>query len=319
MLLDLKQPGALDVVWRLIDDADVVLHNFRPGVMERLGIGYDEASRRRPGIIYVSITAYGEGPWGTRPGYEGFGQASTGIAARQGGDGRPNLQPFPVNDYGTGLSAAFAATLALYHRSRTGQGQQGAAALAYTGTILQSPYMQLYEGKEWGEPAGPGARGFGPLQALYRAADGWFYLGASESQLAALASVDGLAGIGGLAGDTLMAALDARFATASVATWCGRIQAKGLGAHRLVGMRELMSDPWVIAHGLSVTREHDTGEVITTVGPPARLSRTPVNVGRAAASPGADGLDVLASIGMAHEAERLAAAGAFRREPLPVA
>ena len=319
MLLDLKQPGALDVVWRLLDDADVVLHNFRPGVMERLGIGYDEVSRRRPDIIYVSITAYGDGPWGARPGYEGFGQASTGIAARQGGDGRPSLQPFPVNDYGTGLSAAFAATLALYHRERTGQGQQGAAALAYTGTILQSPYLQLYEGKQWDEPAGPRARGFAPLQALYRAADGWFYLGASESQLAMLASIDGLAGIEGLAGDTLMAALDARFATANVATWCERIAARGLGAHRLVGMRELMSDPWVIARGLSVTREHDTGEVITTVGPPARLSRTPVNVGRAAASPGADGIDVLASIGMAHEAERLSGAGAFWREPLPVA
>src|SRR4029453_16017028 len=103
--------------------------------------------------------------------------------------------PSPGNDYGTGLAAAFAATLALYHRERTGQGQQGAAALAYTGTILQSPYLQLYAGKQWDEPASPRARGYTPLQALYRAADGWFYLGASESQLAMLASLDGLAGI----------------------------------------------------------------------------------------------------------------------------
>jgi crotonobetainyl-CoA:carnitine CoA-transferase CaiB-like acyl-CoA transferase len=78
-------------------------------------------------------------------------------------------------------------------------------------------------------------------------------------------------------------------------------------------------NPWVIARGLGVTREHDAGEVITTVGPPARLSRTPVNVGRASASRGADGINVLASIGMADEAERLAATGAFWREQLPIA
>ncbi len=299
MLLDLKKPGALDVMWRLLDDTDVVVHNFRPGVMERLGIGYEEVSRRRPGIIYIAVTAYGAGPWGTRPGYEGFGQASTGMAARQGGDARPLGQPFAVNDYGTGLSSAFAATLALYYRERTGQGQQGAAALAYTGTILQSPYLQQYEGKKWDEPAGPAARGFGPLQALYRAADGWFYLGADKGQLAALASIEGLGGIEALTGDALMAALDARFLSATADAWCERLVARGIGAHRLVGMPELMSDPWVIAHGLSVTREHDTGEVITTVGPSVRMSGTPADVGRAAASPGADGLEVLASIGLA--------------------
>lgn len=116
-----------------------------------------------------------------------------------------------------------------------------------------------------------------------------------------------------------MAALDQRFAGESVETWCTRLTAVGLGAHRLVSVNELMSDPWVIAHGLSVTREHDTGEFVTTVGPPARLSRTPVDVGRPAASPGADGLDVLKSVGMADEAERLAASGAFWREPLPIA
>jgi crotonobetainyl-CoA:carnitine CoA-transferase CaiB-like acyl-CoA transferase len=318
MLLDLKAPGALDVMWRLLDEADVVVHNFRPGVMERLGVGYDEVQQRRPGIIYVSVTAYGAGPWGTRPGYEGFGQASTGVAARQGGDGRPAGQPFAVNDYGTGLSAAFAATLALFHRERSGKGQQGAAALAYTGTILQSPYLQLYEGKKWDEPKGPTARGFGPLQALYRASDGWFFLGAHPTQLAELACVEGLGGIEAFSGDALTAALDERLAQATVSEWCERLTARGIGAHRVVGVPELMQDPWVVAHGLSVTREHDTGEVITTVGPSVRMSATPVEVGRAAASPGADGVDVLASIGMADEAERLEASRAFWRTPVPV-
>ena len=317
MLLDLKKPGALDVIWRLIEDADVVVHNFRPGVMERLGIGYDEADRRRPGIIYVSVTAYGAGPWGTRPGYEPFGQAAAGVAARQGGDGRPGNQPFAVNDYGTGLSTAFAATMALYHRERTGRGQQGTAALAYTSTILQSPYLQLYEGKKWDEPAGPSARGFGPLQRLYRASDGWFYLGARKSQLAAVAGIEGLAGIEMLPDEALIATLDERFVSEPVATWCERLTARDIGAHRLVAVSEFMDDPWVVAHGLSVTRVHDSAELITTTGPSVRLSATPADVGRPASSPGADGIDVLSEIGLVGEVDRLSATGAFWREPLP--
>ena len=72
------------------------------------------------------------------------------------------------------------------------------------------------------------------------------------------------------------------------------------------------------AHGLSVTRLHDTGEQVTTVGPVARLSRTPVDAGRAAPAPGADGIDVLQSVGLTSQLPTLEASGAFRREPLPV-
>ena len=318
MLLNLKQDGARDVMDRLLADADVVVHNFRPGVMERLGLGYDEVSRAHPGIVYVSVTAYGAGPWGGRPGYEGFGQASTGMAERQGGDGKPEGQPFAVNDYGTGLSSAFAALLALYHRERTGEGQQGMAALAFTGTSLQSPFLHLYEGKQWTEPRGSSARGYGPLQSLYQAKDGWFYLGASEAQRNALAGVQGLAGIESLEGDACAEALAERFASDAVAAWCERLVAAGVGAHRLATVPELMNDPWVIEHGLSVTRPHDSGEVITTIGPSPRLSATPATVGRAASTPGADGEAILGELGLASEADRLVASGAFWREQLPI-
>ena len=319
ILLDLKRPGAVDIVWRLIDDSDVVINNFRPGVLERLGLGYAEASRRKPGIIYVSVSAYGPGPWGGRPGYEPFGQASTGMSMRQGGDGRPTMQPFAVNDYGTGLSAALAAVFALFHRERTGQGQEGEASLAYTGLILQSPYAQLYEGKRWDEPRGPGARGVSPLQRLYEASDGWFFLGGKPSQLADLARVDGLDGVDGLAGATLEAELERRFVAAPRAAWQRSIAAVGLGIHEVTAVKDLMAAPWVIQHGLSVTRLHDTGEEITTVGPAARLSSTPATVGRPAATPGADGLAVLDRLGLIDAAERLASEGAFATANHPMA
>lgn len=318
MLLDLKRPGARDVMDRLLADADVVVHNFRPGVMERLGLGYEAVSERHPGIIYVSVTAYGPGPWGGRPGYEGFGQAATGMADRQGGDGRPEGQPFAVNDYGTGLASAFAAMLALYHRERTGQGQQASAALAFTGTILQSPYLQLYDGKRWDEPRGGQVRGFGPLQSLYQAADGWFFLGAQEHQQEALARVEGLGTAAGLAGSALREALEHAFVAESRDTWCERLREVGIGALPVATVTDVMADPWVVEHGLSVTRQHDTGEVITTVGPSPRLSGTPPTVGRAAATPGADGEALLHELGLGSHVEALIAGGAFWRQPLPV-
>ena len=318
MLLDLKRPGVREVMERLLAHTDVVLHNFRPGVMERLGLGYEEVHARHPGIIYTSITAYGAGPWGGRPGYEGFGQAATGMAARQGGAGRPEGQPFAVNDYGTGLSAALGTLFALYHRARTGEGQQTAAALAYTGSLLQSPYLQRYAGKHWDEPQGSEVRGCGPLQSLYRAADGWFALGASETQRRRLAAVAEIEAIDVTDDAALAAALDQRFASADVETWVRRLRDAGLGAHAVANVAALMADPWVVAHGLSVTRPHDTGEVVTTVGPSVRLSATPAMVGRAAATPGADGVQVIESLGMGDAVQTLLASRALWLAPMPI-
>lgn len=314
MLLDLKHPDGLDVFWRLLESADVVLHNFRPGVLERLGIDYETARRRQPGIIYTSITAFGQGgAWGQRPGYEPFGQAPTGLMDRQGGDGQPAMQPFAVNDYGTGLSSAMATVFALYEREKTGFGQQGEASLAFTGSILQTPFLIDFEGKEWDEPRGSEVRGFTPLQRLYRATDGWFFVGAGADQLAVLAKVAGLSNADASQPAELAAALERCFAEHTVDQWCTLLVSAGIGAHRLVQIADLMRDPWVIAHGLSVTRPHDTGETITTVGPPARFSRTPVHVGVPAASPGADGPAVLRDIGFSPEDVQLIVAGGALR------
>ncbi len=299
VLLNLKEPGGLDVFWRLLADADIVLHNFRPGVLERLGIGYETAKARRPSIIYVAITAYGPGgSWSQRPGYEPFGQAPTGLMDRQGGDGQPAMQPFAVNDYGTGLSSAMAAVFALYERERTGEGQEGDAALTFTGSILQSPFLIDFDGKRWDEPRGSAPRGFAPLQRMYLASDGWFYCGASADQQPLLDRIEGLEGTGTFEGPALAAELERRFAQQPVQNWCSALISVGIGAHRLVTIHELMKDPWVEAHGLSVTRSHDTGEMIRTVGPSSRLSRTPVRIGTPAATPGADGMTVLKRLGL---------------------
>jgi crotonobetainyl-CoA:carnitine CoA-transferase CaiB-like acyl-CoA transferase len=304
MLLDLATADGRDVLWRLVDGADVVMQNFRLGVADRLGIGYEQVKARRPDVVYgsVSFAGYG-GPWERLPGYEPNAQAATGMAARMGGaSGPPGPQPFAPNDYATGLLGAFALGLALFHRRRGGQGQHVQTSLVAAATLLQAT---LIPGSN--DAGGPEALGWGPLQRLYRASDGWLFLGARDAEIGRLAALDGLQGIAGLADTALETALQERFAERRVADWVSGLTAAGIGAQRLVSATALMNEPWVIAHGLSLTRVDRRGDAITTIGPPFRLSRTPVVPGALVAPPGADAADVLASLGLSDRLDDLVA------------
>ncbi len=316
ILLDLKSEAGRDIFWQLVDTADVVAQNYRAGKLEKLGLGYEEIRKRKPVIIYASLNAYGHlGPWATRPGHEQFAQATTGMQRRFGGDGQPSLQPNPVNDYGTGFIGAYSVALALLHRQRTGEGQHVDSALAYTAMTLQSPLMQRYEGKQWDEPRGQEILGSGPLHHAYLAQDGWLFIGAKAADLPRLASVEGLDGgeITSLSGTALEQALTQRFLTNTVDYWVATGTAAGIGAHRcILDLPELMQDPWVAAHELSATREHDEIGLVTTCDPAPRLSATPVCIGRPAPKPGSDAADILAEIGLDHRLDELVASGVIR-------
>jgi crotonobetainyl-CoA:carnitine CoA-transferase CaiB-like acyl-CoA transferase len=316
IMLDLKRPEGLEVFMKLVDSADVVVQNFRKGVAERVGFGYEAVRARKPDIVYGSLNAYGQvGPFAGRPGHEQILQAATGAQERYGGSGRPVLQPYAVNDYGTGFFGALGVALALYHRKRTGEGQHVDGALAYTATMLQSSLMQGYEGRVWDEPRGQDAIGAGPLDRAYRAADAWFYLAARPLDIAASPDLRDLAG---LSGGALAAALEQRFASRPAAEWVERLTACGIGASLFVSARELMSEPWVIDHGLSVTREHSGLGLVTTTGPAARLWRTPPGPGRPAPQPGEDAASILAEIGLQGELHRLVESGVVAGAALPV-
>jgi crotonobetainyl-CoA:carnitine CoA-transferase CaiB-like acyl-CoA transferase len=223
------------------------------------------------------------------------------------------LQPNPINDYGTGFMGAYAVALALLHHRRTGEGQHVDTALAYTAMLHQSPFMQAYAGKRWDEPSGQDRLGSGPLHRAYQARDGWFFIGARQEDTPRLAAVDGLAGIASLHGEVLEQALEAHFRGATVATWVERLTRAGIGAHRhIADLEALMQAPWVTAHGLSLTREHDDIGLVTTCGPAPRLSRTPIDPGQPAPKPGADGPDILTEIGLGDRIEALIEAGVVR-------
>lgn len=306
ILLDVQNPAGQDVFWRLVADADVIVQNFPPGTAERYGIGYDDVRLRRPGIVYVSVSCYGStGPWAPGRGYETQGQAVTGIMARAGGDeGRPAvLGPYNFLDYGTGVLAAFAAALGVYHRTVTGRGRHLRTSLAQAGSYYQARYLLDYRGKTGTEPAGPGALGEGPLQRFYRASDGWFFLGATEADLIRLSGVPGLEfaaearGAGPDSGETdregLGKLLEERFRTGPAAAWVAALQAAGLGAHEVVGLAALMTDPRVRGRGLSVTQVSPEAGEVTMPGIAIKMSATPPRLGEPARQPGADAQEVL--------------------------
>ncbi len=291
LLLDLKQPAGREVLLKLAGHADVVLQNFADGVPERLGIGAATLRIDKPDLIHATVSAYGQqGPWGSRRGYEPLGQAMVGMQWRFGGADSPLMEPLAVTDYGTGILAAFAIGLALYHRARGGGGQAVEVSLAQTGTYLQTPFLQLYPGKSWDEPSGQEALGAGPLQRLYRAANGWCFLGARESDGPALCQAMGL--------DSLSeVALASAFATASVEFWCTKLWPLGIGLHGCPTIQQLINDPWVCAQGLSITRAHEGVGSVTGIGPSIRMAPSPPVPGEPVRPPGADGRAVLAAFG----------------------
>jgi crotonobetainyl-CoA:carnitine CoA-transferase CaiB-like acyl-CoA transferase len=121
LVVDLKRPEGLAVVRRLASRADVLVENFRPGVMDRLGLGYDTLAADNPGLVFVSINGFGsDGPYRDLPAYDGVIQGLVGFAAIQGGAGAPALVRCIAADKTTGTTAVYATLAALFARERNG-------------------------------------------------------------------------------------------------------------------------------------------------------------------------------------------------------
>jgi crotonobetainyl-CoA:carnitine CoA-transferase CaiB-like acyl-CoA transferase len=312
LVVDLKSPAGLEVFNALVKDADVLVQNFRHGVNERLGFGYEAVRKINPNIVYASLNMYGyDGPWAVRPGHEQLGQMGVGPAVRYAGDGEPLLQHVgAINDYGTGLMGAYAVALALYHRERTGEGGHVWTSLAHTAQILQSPFFYDYAQREpWDEASGQEAWGSGALQRYYATSDNWIFFGATGEQKPVLAGIEGLDGFPIAGSDAEIAAfLAERLARTPAAVWTERLTPARIGVHALAKLDEVMADAWVREHGLIISREHKGIGLIDQAGPPPRLSRTPVRPGAPAPPAGANGREILAEHGL--DPDALAAAGA---------
>src|SRR5262249_41007652 len=118
-----KAPRGRECVMRLVADADLVVHQFRPGVAERLGVGYEDVSKLNPTVLYAEMTGFGEkGPWRNARAYDPILQAYTGLSRQQGGDGHPHGVVTPIPDKMSGVIVANAILVGLAERARTGRG-----------------------------------------------------------------------------------------------------------------------------------------------------------------------------------------------------
>ncbi|MDM0107724.1 CoA transferase [Variovorax sp. J22R24] len=183
--LDLKTAAGREVLYRMVKDADILVENYRPGVMKRLGIDYETLSKLNPALVYASISGFGQtGPWASRPGFDLMAQAMSGVMSVTGyPDGPPVKAGVPVADIGCALFATYAVLAAHIGAKASGQGQYIDASLFDSAMAFSVWDVSEY----WGtgrqpEPLGTSNRMSAPYQAM-KASDRYFVMGATNQKL----------------------------------------------------------------------------------------------------------------------------------------
>lgn len=317
VILNLKDEAGRAAFMKLVETADVIVHNFRPGVAQSLGIDYDAVKRRKPDIVYLNLTAFNgprPGPWMNRPGFDPLLQGSTGIQMRYGGEGnRPVLHGWAsCIDYITGYSATYGAVLALLKRRRSGVPDGGdfvTTSLAQGGQLVQAPFMYACEARCSGdEPAGQDAVGEHALHRMYRARDGWVFLGGLAHEMGKLRCVAGLENTPDEdAGEFLEGEIKKR----DVAYWVEVFNEVGLAGHRIDSLEDIREmflhevcddnlDTWDDGCSISIVRftDHPVGSAVD-LAPPAyvRLKNAPVQLLYACPKQGAHTREILGELG----------------------
>jgi len=317
--LDLKAEPDRQRFLALLETADVLLENYRPGTMDRLGLGYDALKTRFPRLIYCAISGFGQtGPERARGGFDLMTQAMSGLMAVCGpADGPPHRLPIAISDVGAGLYATIGILAAVEARHRTGRGQ-------YVETSLFEAAMSLgvYEAAHYfttGEKPpriGQAHRGSSPYQ-VFKTADGWMTFGASQqnfwTRLCTIVELPELATDPRFVtnaervkhNDALVALLQARLETRPTAHWLGELQAAGIPAAPVLTHDQVFTHPQTLARDMVVEVEHAKAGRSRTLGIAVKLSDTPGAVTRAAPTLGQHTDEVLAE----PTRPRLAAAG----------
>jgi formyl-CoA transferase len=146
LTLNLKSEQGKEIIWKLIEDADVVVENFSPGAAGRLGLDYESVRQRKPDIVYCSISGFGqEGPWKNQTAFDLIVQGMSGLMSVTGfEDGQPTRFGVPIADIAAGMFGAYATVAALFHRERTGEGQHIDTSMLGGGIALLSYQAAIY-------------------------------------------------------------------------------------------------------------------------------------------------------------------------------
>ena len=289
LTLNMKAPDGQAILRRLVAKADVVLENFRPGTMERLGFGYDALRKLNPRLIYCAISGFGEsGPEASRPGYDLIVQGESGVMDLTGfADGPPVKVGNSVADLVSGMAAAHGVTLALLSRARTGKGQKVEIGMLDVMASLLTYQAGLY----WNGGGRPARRGnqhpsIVPYE-VFQAQDAYMTLGVANNSL--FDRMCRAIGREELAKDprfdseasrvanreALVPLLNSIFSTRPASDWLKRLDEAGVPAGRIKTVAEVCDSEHLRARGMFVSLNHPKAGAVTAMGVPIRLWDTP--------------------------------------------
>jgi formyl-CoA transferase len=311
LALDLKQPAAREIVRRLVDEADILVENFKPGVMEAWDMGYEALSARNPGLIMLRISGYGQtGPYKDRPGFGVVAEAMGGLRHLSAEPGRvPVRVGVSIGDTLASLHGVIGVLMALQHRHASGRGQVVDVALYES--VFNCMESLLPEYSAFGtvrEPAGSALPGIAPSNA-YPCSDGWVLVaGNGDSIFRRLMSAIGRDDLGqdpALAGNTgRVARVDEIDAAIGAWTRERRVEAvlaaltdAQVPAGRIYTARDIAEDPHYRARGMIQAVTTAEGLTVEVPGIVPKLSATPGSIRRRAPTLGEDTDEVLRGIG----------------------
>jgi formyl-CoA transferase len=288
---DLKTDDGRTLVERLVGRADVLLENFRPGVLDRLGLGEQHLHEINPGLVVLSISGFGhDGPAAGRAGYDQIAQGEAGLMSMTGPPGEPTRVGLPIGDLLAGMYGAFGVLAALLERERTGRG-----TVVRTSLLAAIVGVHAFQGTRWTVahevPEGPGNHhpSIAPY-GLFHAADGAIQVAVgSETQWRAFAPLVGLDPDDARFAtnrmrvahrDELLEAIDAALATTAAAVWLERLDSLGVPAGKVRSLDEVYGWDQTRAQGLVISVDHPVLGRIELPGPPLRFGDRPYAGGR---------------------------------------
>jgi crotonobetainyl-CoA:carnitine CoA-transferase CaiB-like acyl-CoA transferase len=288
--LNLKDPRGREAALRMIRSCDVLLENFRPGVMDRLGLGYKSLSEIHPGLIYCASCGWGQdGPYVTRPGQDLLAQAVAGVLNL---NGKADDPPSPVGMGVADITASFhivsAILAALYERNRTGMGQRVDVNLLNSILSLATQEVTLYLNTGHipeRSAAGIGHPCVGAPMGIYKTKDGYIVVA-----MMPIGKVAELIGVSGYEGndsrnvmedrDAVKRSLEPAFEKKTTAELMEIFMEADIWAAPVNTFPQIELDPQIKHNGSIVSFEHPKVEHFRTIGPPVRFSRTPCEIRR---------------------------------------
>ena len=324
IVLDLTHEKGRAVFTRLARLSDILIENFRPGVMAKFGLDYESLRAENPRLIYASISGHGQtGPWASKGGFDLIAQGLSGLMSVTGPPaGEPVKVGVPITDLGAALFAATGILGALHHRSKTGLGQHVDTSLVDAGLALSVWEVAVYDATgEVPGPLGTAHRLSAPYQA-FRCADGHITIGAANDRnFQKVARVLGhhewitdarfTANTGRIRHrDELARLIEAETTRQPVAHWIGEFEKAGVPCGPILNYRDALETPQATAREMTVRVDHPTLGPLRTLGTPIKMSAAPLNPRRRGPMLGEHTDDILADAGYSQdEIEQLRYAG----------